>query len=113
MVTLGVKFTTKTVVVSWALGPDMKATPNDWIGFYKLGQPSDKYREYIKTGGAPSGMHDFTAPKTPGLYLFKYFTNSTYNEIAVSGTLHLGPQLLVSASLRPCTSSTRLTPIVS
>lgn len=53
LVTLGVRYGAKTVVVSWSLGKDMKGQAADWIGFYKLGQPNTKYRQYIKTGALP------------------------------------------------------------
>jgi len=85
--------------VSWSLGADMKASPNDWVGFFKLGMPNEKYRDYIKTAGEREGSHSFTAPKTPGLYQFRYFREGTYNEVAHSDLIHIGPQLSIASAL--------------
>lgn len=101
LVTLGVRYGAKTIIVSWSLGSDLKASPSDWIGFFKLGMPNEKYREYIKTAGEREGSHHFTSPKTPGLYQFKYFREGTYNEVAHSDLIHIGPQLVITAALNP------------
>lgn len=63
--------------------------------------PNAKYREYIKTNGEREGSHHFTAPKTPGLYQFRYFREGTYNEIAHSDLIHIGPQMVITAALNP------------
>jgi hypothetical protein len=99
LVTLGVRYGAKTIIVSWSLGADLKAAPSDWIGFYKLGMSNEKYREYIKTVGDREGSHHFTAPKTPGLYQFKYFREGSYNEVAHSDLIHIGPQLVITCAL--------------
>lgn len=99
LVTLGVRYGAKTVIVSWSLGTDLKAAPSDWIGFYKLGMPNEKYREYISTAGEREGSHHFTAPKTPGLYQFRYFRESSYNEVAHSDLIHIGPQITLISAL--------------
>lgn len=99
--TLGVRYGAKTIIVSWSLGADLKSSPSDWIGFFKLGMPNAKYREYIKTNGEREGSHHFTAPKTPGLYQFRYFREGTYNEIAHSDLIHIGPQMVITAALNP------------
>lgn len=52
--TLGVRYSEKTVIVSWSLGKDLQGLPADWVGFFKLGEPNTKYRQYIKTGTAPT-----------------------------------------------------------
>jgi len=105
LVTLSVRYSNKIIAVTWGLGKDYKAAPNDWIGFYKVGQRNEKYREYIKTNGERKGSHNFTAPKTPGLYIFKYFSAGTYNEVACSDVIHIGPQLSLNASLVPAQSA--------
>lgn len=116
LVTLGVRYSARTIIVSWMAGKDLKPQPTDWIGFYKVGNPNTEYREYIKTQGERSGLHHFTAPKTPGLYVFKYFVGGSYNEVASSDVLHLGPQVQLSAKIVPTadpTSTARATIEVS
>jgi len=83
--------------VSWSLGEDMKASPGDWIGFYKVGMPLQQYRKCIKTAGARQGHEHVPAPKTPGLSHFKYFVDGSYNEVALSDVIHIGPQLVLTA----------------
>eukprot|EP01128_Nolandella_sp_AFSM9_P003778 TRINITY_DN1657_c0_g1_i1.p1 TRINITY_DN1657_c0_g1~~TRINITY_DN1657_c0_g1_i1.p1 ORF type:complete len:652 (-),score=224.02 TRINITY_DN1657_c0_g1_i1:40-1842(-) len=95
--TLGVRYSEKTVIVSWSLGKDLQGLPADWIGFFKLGNKD--YRQYIKTGGKRTGTHHFTAPKTPGLYVFRYFVDGSYNEVATSDVIHIGPQLKLVSTL--------------
>lgn len=108
LVTLSVRYSQKLIAVSWGVGKDFKPSPNDWIGFYKVGQPNEKYREYIKTRGEPRGSHNFAAPKTPGLYVFKYFSGSGYNEVASSDVLHIGPKLNLNATyIAPSEASAR------
>jgi len=77
----------------------MKSMAGDWIGFYKVGLPVQKYKRSIKTGGARQGVETLPAPKTPGLYHFKYFLDGSYNEICVSDVIHIGPQMILKASL--------------
>jgi hypothetical protein len=86
-------------VVSWSLGEDMTAMVGDWVGFYKVGQPLQKYKRYIKTGGARKGHETIPAPKTPGLYHFKYFVDGSYNEVCISDVIHIGPQLVLKSTL--------------
>jgi len=45
--TLSTRYGTNTIIVSWSLGSDMKSLPGDWIGFYRVGQPPQKYLQYI------------------------------------------------------------------
>jgi len=97
--TLSVRYGIKTIVVSWSLGEDMTATVGDWIGFYKVGQPIQKYKRYIKTVGSRKGHETVLAPKTPGLYHFKYFVDGSYNEVCISDVIHIGPQLVIKSNL--------------
>jgi len=97
--TLSVRYAPKTVVVSWSLGEDMKALPNDWVGFYKVGLPDTQYRKAVKTNGARQGHEHFPAPKTPGLYHFRYFVNGSYDILATSDVIHIGPQILLNTKL--------------
>jgi len=97
--TLSVRYGIKTIVVSWSLGEDMKSLPGDWIGFYKIGMPLQQYRNCVKTGGVRQGHEHVSAPKTPGLYQFKYFIDGSYNEVATSDVIHIGPQVTLCAQL--------------
>jgi len=97
--TLSVRYGLKTIIVSWSLGEDMKTMPGDWIGFFKVGLPPQNYKRYIKSGGARQGHVSIPAPKTPGLYHFKYFVDGSYNEVCVSDVIHIGPQIVIKASL--------------
>jgi len=97
--TLSVRYGIKTVVVSWSLGEDMKGMPGDWVGFYKVGTPTQQYRKCIKTAGSRQGHEHVPAPKTPGLYHFKYFVDGSYNEVVTSDVIHIGPQLTLTAHL--------------
>jgi len=98
--TLAVRYDGNNVIVSWVLGKDIKPTPDHWIGFYKVGQPLTKYRNYHKTGGELTGGHAFVAPRTPGVYQFKYFVDSSYgNPLAESEYIRIGPSLEIAATL--------------
>jgi hypothetical protein len=97
--TISVRYGIKSIIVSWSLGEDMKAMVGDWIGFYKVGQPAQNYKRVIKTGGSRQGHETIPAPKTPGLYHFKYFLDSSYNEVCVSDVIHIGPQIVLKANL--------------
>jgi hypothetical protein len=97
--TLSVRYSIKTIVVSWSLGEDMNAMVGDWIGFYKVGQPLQNYKRYIKTAGTRKGHETIPVPKTPGLYHFKYFVDGSYNEVCISDVIHIGPQLVLKSTL--------------
>jgi len=62
--------------------------------------PAQQYRKCIKTAGARQGHEHVNAPKTPGLYHFKYFVDGSYNEVATSDVIHIGPQLTLTAQLK-------------
>jgi len=95
---LSVRYGVNTVIISWSVADNIKTNPNDWIGFYKVGQPSNKYRQYINTNGSRQDHNHFPTPKTPGLYLFKYFINGSYQCIAESDILHIGVNLSVTST---------------
>jgi len=97
--TLSVRYGVKTIVVSWTLGEDMKPMLGDWIGFYKVGQPAQKYKRAIKTAGTRQGHEAIPVPKTPGLYHFKYFIDGGYNEVCISDVIHIGPQMTIKTTL--------------
>jgi len=96
--TLSARYSTKTVVVSWKL-LKLKSTKGDWIGFFEKDQPNTKYIRYIKTHAEPQGNNVFEAPKTPGLYEFRFFQNGSYNDVVRSPAIHIGPQVSLKAEL--------------
>jgi len=53
----------------------------------------------IKTGDDRQGHNHFPAPKTPGLYHFKYFIDGSFNEVAESDIVHIGPQLSLESKI--------------
>jgi hypothetical protein len=95
---LSCRYGVKTVIISWAIADDMKPNSNDWIGFYKVGRPLNKYRQYIRTCGSRQDYCHFPTPKTPGLYLFKYFVNGSYQCITESDILHIGVNLTIKST---------------
>eukprot|EP01120_Amphizonella_sp_Union-15-10_P010366 TRINITY_DN4134_c0_g1_i1.p1 TRINITY_DN4134_c0_g1~~TRINITY_DN4134_c0_g1_i1.p1 ORF type:complete len:611 (-),score=154.72 TRINITY_DN4134_c0_g1_i1:40-1716(-) len=97
--TLSVRYSAKTIVVSWALSQDQVATPSDWVGFFSVDGLNTQYIEYIKTGGSRQGSHTFQSPKTPGLYEFRFFLNGSYYDVVRSGVINIGPQVTLSAAL--------------
>lgn len=97
--TLSARYSSKTIVVSWALQENQPATSSDWVGFFAIDSKNTQYIEYIKTGGTKQGSHHFSAPKTPGLYEFRLFLNGSYDDVVRSGVINIGPQLELSSYL--------------
>jgi len=97
--TIAVQYSPTTIMVSWSLG-DQIPTDKDWIGFYKKDNPNKSYREYFRTKehGQKQGNHFIRTPKTPGLYEFRFFPNGSYEEIARSDIIYIGPELEISGS---------------
>lgn len=60
----------------------------DWIGFFKVGEPSTSHDEpwswWSYTQGDPAGTLNLTAPAQPTAYEFRYFLNDGYFEVARS-----------------------------
>jgi hypothetical protein len=55
----------------------------DWIGLFKLGDPSTNYEEYWweYTNGATSGTKTIIAPSQPGQYEFRYLLDDGYIDV--------------------------------
>ncbi|MDQ3665603.1 MAG: PQQ-dependent sugar dehydrogenase [Acidobacteriota bacterium] len=78
----------QTITVTWTAPAGRPA--NDWIGFYKVGDPETSYISYQYTAGAASGSVPFTAPSQGGSYEFRYFIDDSYNRVATSNTVTVG-----------------------
>eukprot|EP01126_Amoeba_proteus_P010901 TRINITY_DN14303_c0_g3_i8.p1 TRINITY_DN14303_c0_g3~~TRINITY_DN14303_c0_g3_i8.p1 ORF type:complete len:368 (+),score=84.80 TRINITY_DN14303_c0_g3_i8:55-1158(+) len=102
--TLSVRYSTRTMVVSWSLGRDLIALPTSWIGLFRVGKPDNQYKAYYSTDATRQGHHTFSTPKTPGLYEFRYF-DKDYNHVARSDVIHVGPNLDIMASVTPISDS--------
>ena len=61
--------------VSWVVGSGRGAW--DWIGLFKVGDPSETYEDgwWSYSNGGASGTFTLIAPQTPGGYEFRYFAN--------------------------------------
>jgi len=106
--TIAVQFNSNSILVSWSLG-DQMPTDKDWIGFYIKENPNKSYREYFTTGGQRQGNRFIRTPKTPGLYDFRFFPNGTYNPIARSDTVYIGPELNLNAHFNENTTEINIT----
>jgi hypothetical protein len=69
------------VVASW-----LSPAPGqlDWIGLYASGADVHNYLQYAYVNGATQGSHTFTAPSTPGQYVFRYLLNNGYTQVSSS-----------------------------
>jgi hypothetical protein len=69
--------------VSWT-APSGRPT-TDWIGLYRVGQPSDPYTGSVwwqYTNGTTSGTTTLSAPLGLGQYEFRYFLDNGYDVVA-------------------------------
>eukprot|EP01125_Pyxidicula_operculata_P007691 TRINITY_DN2603_c0_g1_i1.p1 TRINITY_DN2603_c0_g1~~TRINITY_DN2603_c0_g1_i1.p1 ORF type:complete len:615 (-),score=173.71 TRINITY_DN2603_c0_g1_i1:165-2009(-) len=99
----------ETISVQWELQKDYKPDPDHWIGFYRLGFPDNKYRSYQTTGGQVKGEMQFRTPKTPGIYIFRYFLDKGYdNMLTTSEAVHIGPKTDIKAILVQDKQNSRL-----
>ena len=77
-----------SVTVSWT-APAADVLTNDWVGIYKVGDPSDKAHllyAWKYTSGA-SGNLSLSAPTTSGSYEVRYFKNNGYEVRGVPAPL--------------------------
>jgi hypothetical protein len=86
---------TKTIFCSWKL-IDREPTEHDWIGFYNKNNPNKNYRTFHKTR-AREGHFIVDSPNTPGLYEFRFFSNGSYEDIARSDVIYIGPTISLVA----------------
>jgi hypothetical protein len=86
--------------LSWAQIPNPSRF--DWIGLFSPGSRDYEYIDYIyvscgsfSTVQPPSGTCSFPIPvhRTPGAYEFRLFSSGTFNRIATSNPVTIGPPL--------------------
>jgi len=95
--TIAVQYSPATIIISWSLG-DLIPTDKDWIGFYKRDNPDKSYKDYFTTKGQRQGNNFIRTPTTPGVYEFRFFPNGSYNKIASSDIIYIGPELELRGS---------------
>lgn len=74
-------------------------TPDDWVGLFKVGDPSSHDLWYAYTKGVASGSFTVSAPSQPGEYEFRYFTDDGIDLAARSGTVTVTSSAPSNASL--------------
>jgi len=88
-----------TITVKWEVASGT-STAYDWIGFYAVDQPNKNYVTYDWRGKQDNkGSLTFTAPSTYGVYEFRYFPSSSYEHVAMSNKVVVGPQIVLKATL--------------
>jgi len=87
----------ETIYVSWEL--NIPATDTDWIGFYRKEKPDNKYELEFKTSKSSVDHRNIKIPKEPGFYEFRFFSRGTYDSIATSSIIYVGPKIEMQASM--------------
>jgi hypothetical protein len=100
--TLAVQYSQKQkeIILVYSL-TKQKPNKSDWVGFFKVGDNNKQYLKYIATNGANMGHEAFETPKIPGLYEFRFFLAGSYEDVARSDAIFIGPQLEMLAELLP------------
>ena len=86
------------LTVNWSATP----VNNDWIGLYGVGDSDEQFIWWAYTGDSASGSFTVDAPSPAGQYEFRYFTNNTFQQAAVSNTVN--SQIPGGYALFPSTS---------
>jgi len=88
------------VVVEWEM-KNGQSTPNDWIGLYAIDRPNKQYYTYNWRGknDTSKGTMTFTSPRMYGQFEFRYFVNRSYEHVAMSNRIRVGPQVDVLATI--------------
>jgi hypothetical protein len=88
------------VTVSWEMTQG-ESTNYDWIGLYSVDQPNKQYLTYQwkNKSDTNKGTVTFTAPGYYGTYEFRYFANNSYNHVAMSNRVTIGPKVEIEARL--------------
>jgi hypothetical protein len=79
-----------------------ESTAYDWIGMFSVDQPNKQYITYQwrdKNDTNNKGTITFTAPNLYGTYEFRYFVNSSYQHVAMSNRVTVGPKVELEARL--------------
>lgn len=88
------------IAVEWEVRSG-DTTSYDWIGMYPLKSPTlnKHYLTYQYKGkGDKKGSVTFYAPQYYGEYEFRYFLNGSYESVARSEKLKVGPQIQLEAT---------------
>jgi len=83
-----------TITVNWEMKIG-ESTNYDWIGLFSVDQPNKQYLAYQWRGKTDTvnGSVTFTAPNYYGTYEFRYFVNSSYQHVAMSNKVKIGPKV--------------------
>jgi len=89
-----------SITVSWEMTAG-ESTNNDWIGMFSVDQPNKQYITYQWRGKSDTtrGTATFTAPNVYGTYEFRYFVNRSYQHVAMSNRVVVGPKVELEATL--------------
>jgi len=88
------------IVVSWEM-IEGESSNYDWIGLFPVDQPNKQYISYqwIPKTDTHKGSITFVAPNTYGSFEFRYFVNKSYNHVAMSNRVTIGPKVELEAKL--------------
>jgi len=89
------------VQVEWhILSANCKSNANDWVGLFAVNETNRRYITYQWTGkDKTSGTLSFLGPNQYGTYEFRYFPGGSYQFVAVSNRIKVGPKVEMTASL--------------
>jgi len=89
-----------TINVDWEMTVG-ESTNYDWIGFFPVDQPNKQYITYQWRGknDTNKGTVSFTAPNYYGTYEFRYFVSNSYQHVAMSNKVKIGPKVDLFAQL--------------
>ena len=85
-----------TATVSWT--GIASPTSSDWVALVPLNAPDSSYVAWAYTTGAASGSVGLLIPASaaPGAYQLRVFAQNSWQRLAVSNTILVGPTLTVS-----------------
>jgi hypothetical protein len=88
------------IAVTWEMSVG-ESTNYDWIGLFPVDQPNKQYITYQWRGknDTNKGTVNFTAPNVYGTYEFRYFVSNSYQHVAMSNRLRVGPTVELRAQL--------------
>jgi len=86
------------IVANWEMKVG-ESTSYDWIGLFPVDQPNRQYVTYQWRGKSDTtkGTVTFTAPSVYGSYELRYFVNSSYQHVAMSNRILVGPKIELNA----------------
>jgi DNA-binding protein Fis len=89
-----------TFFVNWSMSVG-ESTAYDWIGMFPVDQPNKQYITYQWRGktDTTNGKVAFTAPSQYGVYEFRYFVANSYQHVAISNRVRIGPKVELTARL--------------